>query len=340
MTGVGQVALQILENLPLAEEPIGVLLPKGSSYRPVFTRFKIHTTGVDLTQHPLTDLFEQFLIPLLCYRYGYGAFVSFEGRVPALHPGLRTFSMIHDLAFLKVSSSHSRKYSAFLWLSLKISVLTATRILTVSQAAREDLIRLGRAAPASIVVIPNADSSLHKWESHPVPNAKVPYFLAVSMTNPRKNLGRLLAGFALFRRQAPEFTLVLTGNPEFIEAECRQAKSEGVVNLGFVDEGSLRNLYENAIGMVYPSLDEGFGIPLLDALRFDCPVLCSDIPVFREVAEDAARYFDPFSPESISKTLEASRNKWVSDKGRRVLEKYSWGKSAASLLDGIRGSLS
>lgn len=338
MTGVGMYALRMLEAVHSLGESAGIILPSGSPYAASFPRFRVHFTSVDLTAHPLTDAFEQIAIPWMGYRHGYGSFVSFEGRVPAFHPGLRTYSLIYDLSYLKVPGSHGRKYSAFLSWNLRISSLTATRIVTISKAVRDDLQALAGVPTDKVLIAYPADSRLSLTVSAPLPGLDSPFFLAVGMTNSRKNLGNLIRGFALFRRSAPEFRLLITGNRELIAGVGTAIGMEGVVNLGFVDDGSLRALYERAQALVYPSLDEGFGIPLIDALDFGCPVLCSDIPVFREVVEGAALYFDPKSPASIASCMETGRVRRDSAEGSRIRERYSWEKSAKGLLEGIRNS--
>lgn len=336
MTGVGIYALRMLEAVHALNETVGILLPSGSPYAGFFSRFQIHFTRVNLTAHPLTDAFEQFFIPFLCYRHGYRSFVSFEGRVPAIHPGLKTFSFVYDLSFLKVKKSHSFKYSAFLYLILKISSFTATRIVTISNSVRLDLIKLAGVPGYKVFVAYPASTQLGRVMSIQVRGLIRPYFLTVGMTNDRKNLSNLIKAFTLFRKSAPEFSLAITGNTEMIDRECGLAAIVNVVNLGFVSEGALRGLYENAQALVYPSFDEGFGIPLIDAMEFNCPVLCSDIPVFREVAGDAAQYFDPHSPESICQCMAAFNERPDPEKTKHVANMYSWKKSAITLFREVR----
>ncbi len=337
MTGVGNFAYNLLRALPDIGENIGIILPAGSPYSREFERFHIFFSSIDLTAHPKTEFYEQFVIPQLCYRHGFKSFVSFEGRIPIFHPGIKTFSFVYDLTFLTIRGSHSAKYSFFLKTSLILTRMFSNRIVTISNKVRRDMITLLKIPREKISVICPADSQLTRYKPFPVAALGKSFFLAVGMTNHRKNLANLLEAFSAFNRQYPSYQLALTGNAEWI-AELRQkTQVSDVVNLGFVNESELRFLYEKARALIYPSLDEGFGIPLLDALQFDCPVICSDIPIFREVMENCAIYFDPASIKSISEGLEQSLTAPHAPHCReRILEKYSWNKSAKELINEVR----
>lgn len=102
----------------------------------------------------------------------------------------------------------------------------------------------------------------------------------------------------------------------------------------------LRSLYSFAHGFIYPSLGEGFGIPILEAMSCGTPTLLSDIPVFREVAEDAALYFDPFDCHDIARCLDALLSSEARDRfslrGLKTVNKYSWDFCATRVLEVYR----
>ncbi len=335
MTGVGSTAFNLLAAFAKLGTNVGLILNPGPIPLELAAGFRIFQTKVDLTSHPQTEFFEQAVIPYLCYRHGFKSFVSFEGRVPIFHFGIRTFSYIHDLSVLNQRRSHSLKYSAFLVFSLFITRFFAYRIVTVSQTVADEISVKLKVPPERILVIHNADSGLERFPEKTVPQIPSPYFLSVGMNNPRKNLSNLLAGFAHFRKSHPEHFLILTGNREWIEATSSEQPRGNVINLGFISEGELRFLYRNAAGLVYPSKDEGFGLPLIDAYRHGCPVFCSDIPVFREVMGGHARYFDPSSPQSLAEQLSAGPQSGEAAIG--LAPGYSWASAAYLLLASTSG---
>jgi glycosyltransferase involved in cell wall biosynthesis len=178
-------------------------------------------------------------------------------------------------------------------------------------------------------VVHCADSGLERSEEEAV-EMPAPFFLAPSMTNPRKNIACLLRGFKEFRMKNPACALAITGRREWIDAEMNRYGREGVHNLGFVRDGQLRYLYRNCSGLIYPSRDEGFGLPLMDAFRAGCPVFCSDIPVFHEVMGDGATYFNPDEPGDLADKLTLAG---TGAAGQIALpENYSWDQAAETLI--------
>lgn len=336
MTGIGNYARSLLCALPREGLRIGVLLPADSPYAGDFSGCTVHFSRVGLTSHPATELYEQFWITWFCRRHGYDRFASFEGRVPFFRGGLRTYPFIYDLAYRRIPGSHGLKYSLLLRLSQWIARRTATRIVTISETVKRQIAADLRVDPARIVVAHPSDSGLDEFPPTPVREAKPPFLLATSMTNRRKNLDTLLDAFAILRDERPDIQLVITGSPEWIDERLAANPVPAVLNAGFAEEGELRHLYEHAAAFVYPSFDEGFGIPLLDAALRRTPVACSDLAVFREVLGDDAEYFDPASPESMALSLRrALSGAATRADSARLRARFSWEGSALKLLNGL-----
>jgi glycosyltransferase involved in cell wall biosynthesis len=117
-----------------------------------------------------------------------------------------------------------------------------------------------------------------------------------------------------------------------------------VVFCGQVPDNELFRLYNQAYAFVFPSLEEGFGLPLLEAATAGCPVLCSDIAVFREIAGDSALYFDPRSKESFTGQVQTvlsgeSRRDDLIARGTRNLKRFSWKEAARKTLETYRKAL-
>jgi glycosyltransferase involved in cell wall biosynthesis len=137
------------------------------------------------------------------------------------------------------------------------------------------------------------------------------YWLAVGTIEPRKNLVRLLAAYRLFReRTAESAPLVIVGQrgwkaEAFYEALEAHPFREDILLVGFVPDQALAELYSHAIGLVYPSEYEGFGLPVLEALACGCPVICSAVSSLPEVGGELAYYVDPYDVESIAQQMMA-----------------------------------
>jgi glycosyltransferase involved in cell wall biosynthesis len=147
------------------------------------------------------------------------------------------------------------------------------------------------------------------------------YYLSVGTLVARKNYERLARAFALC---ADHQLVVVGGRAPGCESIAAALTQRGNIRwLSEVDDVTLPFLYRGARALLFPSLDEGYGIPLVEAFASGCPVLCSDIPVFREVAGAAADYFQPLSPESIADCVvaaDATRLQELSLRGRERLE--------------------
>ncbi len=138
------------------------------------------------------------------------------------------------------------------------------------------------------------------------PTSNRPYFIFISILKPHKNLGMLIRAFEKFNAvKSGEADLVVVGRADHLQspdAAIVEALNGGIGNVVFksnLDRDVLLNLIANAEALACPSLYEGFGLPVLEAMQLGTPVICADIPPLKEVAEDAACYFDPRDADSI-----------------------------------------
>lgn len=176
------------------------------------------------------------------------------------------------------------------------------------------------------------------------------YILFIGTLEPIKNITRLLEAFKKFKNKILEkknhfdYQLVLGGKKGWLSAEyLRIAKDLGVVDdirfLGYIEGDDLVKLFKNAQIFIMPSLYEGFGMTILEALACKTPTLVSDIPALREIAEDSVEYFNPIDTSEISEKIisiledgEKYKEK-KSQKGFEVARKYSWEKCAKETLE-------
>ena len=219
---------------------------------------------------------------------------------PLREAGLPTIVTVHDLAVLREPSwfpAWSRNYGRTL---MPRAVRNADRVICVSRATARDAVGLLDVPYRKLRVIPNATEPVFSSRPGPPP-LEPPYLLCVGTPEPRKNLPALLEAFTLVRRAGRRVRLALVGADGW--GDVRVGSTEGVVAFGRVDDTELRDLYAHAEALVLPSLWEGFGLPVAEALATGCRVACSDIPALRELAGEDATYFDPSSPEAISEGI-------------------------------------
>jgi glycosyltransferase involved in cell wall biosynthesis len=220
----------------------------------------------------------------------------------------------------------------------------ATRVIAVSEKTREDVLRFYPVDPERVDVIHHATNPDTFYEERDDEGLKrlaerwgfrEPYLLFVGgRISFYKNFDGLAAGYARSKCR-DDVQLVVAGKkwlPEEEELLARLGLGDRVRLVENPDDDDLRRLYNHAVAYVFPSLHEGFGIPLLEAMACGTPVLAADTAVFREVAGAAALYFDPYDPDAIAAALEAVLDPAVRSRliglGRDRLRQFSWDKAA------------
>ena len=172
-------------------------------------------------------------------------------------------------------------------------------VITISEHARETLIDRYALVPERVRAIPLAvDPERFRLSGCQPPSQTEPYLLYPARPWRHKNHGRLFEAFALLRRDRPELRLVLTGEGDF------GSLPGGVEARGRVSADELVELYRGAASLVFPSLYEGFGMPVVEAMACGCPVASSNVTSLPEVVGDAARLFDPLDPQAIAAAVE------------------------------------
>lgn len=235
---------------------------------------------------------------------------------------------------------------------LSRAVHGAETVVTISETVKADLVREFGLAPGKISVIypwvkeiffnPPGDSPL------PVPLEGKDYILYVGLRIAHKNVEGVLRAFLLLVDDFPELRLVLAGGryttPDMVDRwKTDPRMKDRLIEIPNPADEELARLYSGAKTFVFPSFAEGFGLPPLEAMAAGVPVVCSDIPVFREVYGDAVRYVDPTRPESIAEGVrEVLTNNGLSARfalhGRAQAELYRRDRSLNAYLDLIRSA--
>ncbi|MBU4404292.1 MAG: glycosyltransferase family 4 protein [Candidatus Aminicenantes bacterium] len=226
------------------------------------------------------------------------------------------------------------------------ALINADAVVTISEVSKQDILKMYPSIPEKrIKVIPlgvtqaqpgrEADfSQLAARYRLPVKSGN--YFLFVGLRRGYKNFD-LLARLASLPDAREALFVCVGGEDPGTDRQSLAARGLGsrFTFIGDVSDDKLRTLYQHARALIFPSLYEGFGLPLLEAMAHDCPVLCSDIAVFREVAADAAVYFDPHDPHSLSAAMTAlhhSKRQELLRRGRHNCGRFSWDITAAKLV--------
>lgn len=240
----------------------------------------------------------------------------FHGTVNAVPAGIRaaTAVTVHDLAFMKYPDQVTNKRYVYLKRMIVGSVNRADLVLTPSVATKNDIVDVFGTAPEKIVVTPlGVDARFRPVSAESIATVRRdfalerPYVLAVGTLEPRKNLPMLVRAFAALRTEIPH-DLVLAGPGGWLMDDIEQTIAESgiqgrVRRIGFADEGALVALYSGADLVAVPSIYEGFGLAVIEAMATGAPVLTSNVSSLPEVAGDAAVLVDPTNLESVVEGL-------------------------------------
>lgn len=233
---------------------------------------------------------------------------------------------MHDLTWWKYPETASRLGAHYYRPLFERALPHAHAVVTHSRTVREEAIETFGLSDDRVHVVSCGADSLPTGSSPQGAARRRPYVLVVGSVEPRKNLDRLARAFH-DSQIGDDYDLLIVGRAAWGELP------RGVELLHGVDDVTLGQLYREAVAVVLPSLYEGFGLPIVEALSAGTPVLCSDIPVFREVAGDDTTYFDPLSVADMSNALKnIDPSGRVPDEVRsRVQNTYTWDNVVARL---------
>jgi glycosyltransferase involved in cell wall biosynthesis len=200
---------------------------------------------------------------------------------------------IHDLIHLRHANPLKRLYARTM---IARAAARSARVLTVTESVKRDLVAELAMDESKIVVTPNGiDEHFRAAQANPHPSR---YFLYAGNDKPHKNAGALVQAFTLLRKEIADVSLVLAGAP-FERFQHR----EGVACPGFVAESELASLMRNALALVQPSLDEGFGLPAAEAMAAGTAVITSNAAALVEITGDAALHVDAHDVPALAAAM-------------------------------------
>lgn len=274
--------------------------------------------------------------------------------LPILHPR-RSVVTVHDLGYLYFPDAHRRLDRVYLDLSTRFNAHSASHVIADSEATRRDLIACysvpedritvvspGRDEAFSPVTVPDKLAEVRARYGLPVQ-----YILCLGTLQPRKNLARLFEAFALLRRQDPvakpsASNLVVVGKrgwlyQGFLRQVERLGLEEAIVFTGYVPRADLPAILSGASVFVFPSLYEGFGFPVLEAMACGTPVVCSNAASLPEVAGEAALLVDPTDIEALARAMarvlhDEELRASLRERGFAQAKKFSWRRCATETL--------
>lgn len=318
-----------------------------------FVRFPVTVTHGPPGNFVFTMGTQWGLIPLLAARRRLDVVHGLANVAPPLAPRVATVVTVLDLIWMRFATTLDRKATIGMKLTTPPSARRADRVIAISEAAKADLVQTLGLDPARIDVTPlgfrGTDGVAPEGEAELRRRFELgdgPVILAVAQKREHKNLGALIRALPSLD---PDAVLVLPGSPTAHEEELRRlAAALGVADRvrfpAWVTDAELEGLYALARVFALPSFEEGFGLPILEAMGRDVPVACSNTSSLPEVAGDAAELFDPNAPESVARALQRllgdeGRRAELVERGRRRLAAFTWERTAEATLATYRRAM-
>jgi len=253
----------------------------------------------------------------------------------------RIVTTVHDLHFFLHPEDAAAEMRRDFPVLLRQHCKKSDAIIAVSEYTRQQLIGRLEIPSSKVYAIPHGVDEYFRERVNEQELQRVrskfkiqsPYFLFVGTLEPRKNLRTLLQAF----RGVPDSQLVLAGPEGWGKENWQDLLNDRVVRTGYLSKEDLRALYQGAVALVMPSLEEGFGLPLLEAMASGIPVIASRIPVFEEIGSSAPLFFEKTDAEELRSCLQKIqsgtelRRKHV-EQGAEVVRKFSWKTAAAKTI--------
>ena len=259
--------------------------------------------------------------------------------LPRLHGAIarRRVITVHDLTYKRFPELLQKETLDNLNAHMPRELARADAVICVSESTRDDLLAFYDVDPGRVFAIHSGLGTSASPAPIELPSR---YLLFVSTIEPRKNLGVLLDAFAKLRADGYDGSLVVVGKIGWKSREIApRLREPGIVHLDYVDAARLATVYQRAEAFVFPSIYEGFGFPLLEAMAFGVPAISARSSSLPEIGGDAALYFSDAS-ELLAQlrrvTSDASLRSELIARGREQVAKFRWDVCAQQTLDVFR----
>lgn len=333
ITGVQRFAIEVSRELLKSEIPVRFLCPKNSIHHEIAEEFKAEKCGT-----LSGTAWEQIDLPRMLKKQKKPLLLNLANTGPLAYRNQAL--VLHDLAFLVHPEWFSKKFVFWYRFLIPNLLQKAKIIFTVSEFSKNEITRFWPGIEGRVFVAGNGLPGLNAGDEAATNLPENPYILCVSGNNRRKNGESVMEAMNLLNE--PGLRLLMLGRRnENFRTPSRignaPSMSPKIEFLEDVSDTQLASLYQHAEALVYPSSYEGFGLPPLEALSYNCPSILTDIPVFKEIYEGAALFIPDAKPEHIAKGIEQIRHEsglkeTIISRGKDVVERHSFKKVCERMI--------
>lgn len=350
MSGLGMYTGRLVSALAADARDLDIELTafvsRGSEHlvRHLENRIDLRFVPYRVEDHFRGDIWKHVTLPRLLNRMSIDVFHDPAYQLPLTRSRTRYVVTIHDLSPFRYPESNSFKYNTYWKFMTRRSAARADRIITVSEFVRREMGALFPGSTSRIDVVLEAAGPGFSPAPPDIGRLRAlgvtcRYLLTAAKYEPRKNLARCLEAFMRGPAAAiPDIQMVIAGEMGWKIGDIRRLLDSGdagrrIITTGYLSHDDLVNAVRGAEAVVVPSLYEGFGLPVIEAMACGTPVLCSNAAALPEVAGDAAAYFDPEDTAAMAEVMEevladGERRDRMRSMGLRRAETFSWERAA------------
>ncbi|EMH4077453.1 glycosyltransferase family 4 protein [Serratia ureilytica] len=328
MTGVQRFAEEISLSLRSIRDDVVFVSPPGILREDVAKKL-----GVEIIGHRAGHAWEQVDLPRYLKKKGSPLLINLCSTAPIFYTNKVVTH--HDVIYKRYPQSYSKSFRVFYNTLVPLMLKSSKKLITVSEFSKKEISEAFNYNANNIVVVSNAvNSSFTPSIDH---GSKERYLLLVSSKNYHKNFHGAIAAFSQLAGYGNlSLKIIGAANGSFSEMNLTNEHVDNIEFMGRVDDAALIKLYQGALGFVFPSYYEGFGIPPLEAQACGCPVISSNKASMPEVLLDSALYFDPYNIDDIAlhmKELIDDENlrSELREKGYLNVKRFSWYSSASKV---------
>ncbi len=327
ITGVQQFAFEICRYLQHSTLEFVVVVPKDTIIPQALSHLEFKEVGQNKGY-----IWEQIELPGFLKKHGTPLLLNFCNTAPLLYKN--QWVTIHDLAFMHHPEWFSKSFARVYRFLIPRIVKRSRKVFTVSKTVQQQLAKTFGLPKEDIGLLYNGiPYELLHYEKPDLPKRSI--ILTVSSINPRKNLNTLIAAF--LQSNLPEYELVIVGAKNDVFAQKEVQQDSRILYTGYIPNNEMYRLYYEAKLFVSLSLDEGFGIPVLEALYCGCPVLLSNIAVYKECFAEVASFTSAVNVAQAADDLKtAITHPPIATSTGKLMEQYHYEASARSLIKMLR----
>ena len=350
LTGIGVYAKNLLDNLGKIDNKNQFLIFVSEKIFPEvafdYRNFQYIKIPINLNSQLLKFFAQQILLPLYLIRYKCDILFTPSTLMPLFYPSKKQVVTIHDLGYL---NNKKKKFKHFYLKILTQKALRSARIITISNFAKSEIMKFASIPEDKIKIIYrtvpfiNIPTTAEEQKILSKFNIKNPYFFYVGIIEQSKNIENLIKAFKIFNSKYPDVHLILAGGmrPESFDVQkiIKDLNLEEKIILpGFITEKEKAALYKNSIAFLFPSLHEGFGLPMLEGQSLGVPVLTSNVTSLPEVGGDSVMYVNPYDVDDIAKGMERlfldeNLRKQLIEKGFQNIKRFTPEKETKETLE-------